>query len=195
MSDRLPEGFAELQFHYFCEGDSEAMITSLGIKLAVGDTASNFDAMFQAWYDAIRVNVQTSYTLGPSVIQIGTATEDNLVYNGTGTEFGLLAGEAMPPNVSVLVRKLGTTPGRRGRGRMYLPGYGMSGILSSGEIQSVTLGLFQDNIDDALTGVAAASEDFQGFFLYHGSAPFDPSPINSFPVQRKLATQRRRLRP
>ncbi len=105
-----------------------------------------------------------------------------------------VGGAALPPNVSVLVRKGTGHGGRKGQGRMFLPGF-PEGLVSEGGVVNGT----------QLTTLNGDLNEFMGLMdgdniplvLLHGveDSPPAPYPVTSLVAQPLVATQRRRLRP
>jgi hypothetical protein len=97
---------------------------------------------------------------------------------------------AAPPNVSVLVRKNTALGGRKGRGRMYIPGVAEADSDGAGVMSSVRQAAWQAQADTFL--VAAALGGLAGVVLHEDATT--PTPIISLAVDGRVATQRRRLR-
>lgn len=99
------------------------------------------------------------------------------------------------PNVAWLFRKETPLGGRRGRGRMYVPGVGETRIDQAGVIAEPTRAAMQTNwrnFFDELT-----SSNLQPFLLHGESASgpaAPPTPISTWFLDARVATQRRRLR-
>jgi hypothetical protein len=106
---------------------------------------------------------------------------------GTGGSNGISS------NVSYLVRKVTALGGRAGRGRMYLPGPTEADVNEAGAILGARVTSLQAALNDFLTQMVA---DGDGPVLLHGvGSPIStPTPITSFSLDTRAATQRRRLR-
>jgi hypothetical protein len=107
--------------------------------------------------------------------------------------FGETSGNAVPPQVSVLVRKSTVQGGRKGQGRYFMPGIPESAVSAAGILSQqyvsdiqVTQDAFKQELADSLMPM----------LLLHsveGSSDL-PLAITKLTVQSKVATQRRRLR-
>lgn len=75
-----------------------------------------------------------------------------------------------------------------------MPGLAEGSAGSDGQLLQADLDARQADWNDLLTNVVALA-DVDALVLFHDTAPFTPTPITGFQVQRKVATQRRRLRP
>jgi hypothetical protein len=97
----------------------------------------------------------------------------------------------LPQNCATLIRKTTALAGRRGRGRFYLPPITMDEFATSkaGVIASSSLAAMQ-------LAANAWFDHGEPFVILHDSLPSSlaPTPITSFVVDGRIATQRRRLR-
>lgn len=113
-----------------------------------------------------------------------------LVGEHVGTATGGDGGQMSPPNLCLLVEKHTDLGGRRGRGRMFLPGVSEpivdgSGVIAGDYLSDVNgnLGLWQDSLETANLNPV----------LFH-STETAPTPLTSMSLDPKAATQRRRMR-
>lgn len=204
MSDLIiPDDYAQVQMIWRnANYDSGGATTSFGIHLAGGSLNLLPVAVRNAWRDDLRP-IQDDDTILQEV-RVITATEGGGILV---EEAGQSTGQPqLAPNTTVLIRMITERRGRRGRGRMYPPGFAQ-------EIQ----------VNDAGGLVAAWQEDltqaFGSFFNAIGTAgyglpvilqrttptgpnapenptpPISPPPtVISVACDNKVATQRRRLR-
>lgn len=137
-------------------------------------------------------NVVEGVTLTGCLAKFGPdATGPSALFSANSA--GSIAGEGVPPQVSVLMRKHTSSGGRAGRGRSYWPGAQMGGIDESGTIDGVVLTAWQTACVAFINQVA--SELATAVVLHGAGSPLTtPSPITSVTVDGTLATQRRRLR-
>jgi len=200
----IPPGF--LQAHYVLSlvGDAELMITTCGHELDSASGANVDDAandLFAAFSTTIMDNVNAGYRLEYVACYIGQDAADPLVTISDATPVeGAATGAPLPPNCAQLIRKRTDLGGRRGRGRMYIPGLEEGVVDGVGNITTPAQAIFQADADewmDKLT-TAIGARLYPPVVLHRsegiGAEP-PPTPIVSFVVERKIATQRRRLRP
>ncbi|HKZ21565.1 MAG TPA: hypothetical protein VJQ57_15850 [Acidimicrobiia bacterium] len=102
---------------------------------------------------------------------------------------------ADPPNTSVLVKKVTALVGRKHQGRMYLPAPRADGTNDGGLLTAAEAGIFQTAVDDWLGVIQSAAYFGAPVILHQFEADGDPTVIEAFVVQPRVATQRRRLRP
>lgn len=94
------------------------------------------------------------------------------------------------PQVSFLIRKSTALGGRRGRGRMYMPGGAEADINGAGQIEAATLTALQTDCTAFLNALLAADCPM---VLLHSDAT-TPTLVTALTVDATAATQRRRLR-
>jgi hypothetical protein len=97
-----------------------------------------------------------------------------------------------PSNTSLLIKKQTTLGGRKGRGRMFVPPFGVQEVEvdASGFIGSTILGINQGYWSSFLTDLG--SDDLDPY-LFHSDATA-PSLITGLSIESQVATQRRRMR-
>lgn len=195
MSTRVPAGFVDVQFKYQSSVDPEAMYTGIGLTLA-----TDFETDAESVLDAINiytVNMQpftaVQYTIQGAEVTVGSADPEDLVLQmgdfvvGTGNS-------AFPQNSAFLVKKIGVVPGKRNRGRMYIPAVPNNASDASGAVSEPTLTELQDALNLAGADIAGLP-GITSPVVFHGSAPYTPSAIAGLQLDGRLASQRRRMRP
>lgn len=194
----IPDGEYQAVPIWSLTGDPEQMSCVLGIIPDVNSSFSSVSAMCQNVSDALvaaqvcnAASMASGWTfLGVRGYQrVGSAIivgEFATSIAGTGT------WENPPNNCSVLWRKVSATPGRAGRGRMYLPpfsvdeiGTAKTGVLSTGFVAGQVIRA------DALLVELAARETVLTIQHADGSPS---TPVTRLVPQNQLATQRRRMR-
>lgn len=179
--DDLPTG-AEMTFGL---RHDVAALTPLEVAQAVsqawGTTAELFDYQTtQVSQDRVLVKFGPNDT-GPSV-------EYSNPWNGS------IAQDTVTANTAVLIRKTTAVGGRRGRGRMFMPGLPENQVDGSGALNTTYQAGIQtswNNFFDALEGADLP------LYLLHSEGPailVPPVPLTSLDVSATAATQRRRLR-
>lgn len=196
MSARIPPGYAEAWLRFNTASDPENMYCALGLQLASGQTGTqtltnSIDSTATAALDNI---TSSEHTLGPGHVIYGQDGGDLRIDSTNSPVTGAAGTNALTVNTAVLVRKLTASGGRRGRGRMYLPGAPESVFSTAGNMTTGTQATHQTALDNLMTTLIALA-GVDGLCLFHDTAPFTPTPITSLEVQLKAATQRRRMRP
>lgn len=192
----IPEGFGQAVYRFALTGDSEEMLTTIGVAMVgafgtgqgAADTLRNdFVFGFPAasiciGYTFLGVRFLEGHGAGPSVVFESTAAP--LV--------GANAGPALPPNCAFLIQKRTGVGGRANRGRMYLPAFalGEDSVPVTGVMLEAQRVVIQAKVDAAFgTG--------DRVILHDSATPgaLEPTLITSLNLTHRLATQRRRLRP
>lgn len=104
---------------------------------------------------------------------------------------GTVSGSVVPPNTSLLVKKVTGQGGRRGQGRMFLPGLDESEVDGTGTVGSSRRTAVGTDLNALLLSLSGADLDM---VVLHGDPGFAPLDVTALVVQTKVATQRRRLR-
>lgn len=196
MSARIPPGWAEVWIGFTLGTDPEQMYSAIGVNLAAGEGATlvNANLLLDTGNASLRPAVTDDYLIGAGHVIFGQDGGDIRIDGSTTPAAGTNTGTSLPQNCAMLVRKLTSTGGRRGRGRMFIPGINNDDVNTNGDLASAYRTLAQTALDDFmsdLVGLAIVDE----LVLFHDSEPFTPSVITSLEVQPTLATQRRRMRP
>lgn len=193
----IPADFGLLSFHTITELDPEEMIWTVGLDLTAANDPSLIPGVAAtSWGDNLADQTSSIVTLTTVALKVGpTATGPTFVVNPglVGTE----GSQLPPPNCAVLAQKHTSIGGRHGRGRAYLPGISAisPSLDSAGNFGAVAAGLVQTSLtsmqEELDTDVVAGPA---GMVLLHSDATA-PTILTNWTVSRKLATQRRRLRP
>jgi hypothetical protein len=144
--------------------------------------------------------VADSWTINGVTIRVGQDVGDPLIFEATNIQTGTASWDAHPPNTAYLIKKLTTLGGRQFQGRSYVPSAALISQNSAGVMDVDFVGSLQTSWNAAIGAAGAAFADGPaGPVLLHsppkvGDTPV-PTPIAFFQVERKLATQRRRMRP
>jgi hypothetical protein len=196
MSARIPPNFAEVWTQFNVTGDNENMYVALGVDLAVGVAANqtDTDVLLAAALGALRPMVSSDYTLGPGHVIWGQDGGDIRIDGTASPAAGTSSAGGAAPNCAVLVRKLTAAGGRRGRGRMYVPGPPDGSVNPNGDLSTAYKTTCTTQVNALLSNMVALVQ-VDACVLFHDTSPFTPTTITSLEVQNKIATQRRRLRP
>lgn len=174
---------------------SGVAINTFGVRWsesgALGDVCAAFAS---AWDDNMAERQSDAYTL----VEV-TAFNETTVGSASAAIVGGASSAQTPPNTAVLVEKVTTARGPRGRGRVFLAGYiPEAEVNDAGVIEEATVTSIQSNVTDFYTAVLTdgAVEDFVIIQNSEGvSTPLDPPPVVvALTVDSVVATQRGRLR-
>lgn len=196
MSLRIPSGYVEAWMSFTVTGDNEPMYVSLGADVdgLVFPNQTDTDALLTVLRDRLKPLCTTEYSVGPGHVLWGGGPNPDVRIDGTNAPvLGTRTPPANPNNCATLVQKRTEAGGRRGRGRMFVPGVAEGDTDAAGNLASVARTAWQTQMTGLVTDVAALT-NFTGLVLLHDTAPFDPNPITALTVAPKIATQRKRMR-
>lgn len=104
---------------------------------------------------------------------------------------GDATGDAIAPQVSALITKTTNTGGRRGRGRLFMPGLPESAVDQSGVVDPANRAALTGVWEDFREAIAAADLPM---VVLHSSGSVAPTTVTALSCQGQVATQRRRNR-
>jgi hypothetical protein len=170
--------------------------TSLTDPLAVAaliDGAANISGSYYALFDS-------SVTATSIRVSLGTDGSEDLIGELAINRAGVTTKSSLPPNCALLVHKVTTRGGRRGRGRMFLPWtISENNCDEGGLIDSSTLTDLSGKTNMFLTQLNSAGVPMVVLHqaskpnTAHPTAPGPPNPVTSLVVDKLVSTQRRRL--
>ena len=175
------------------------MITTMGVNVSTwgGDYAAGLEWLSDEWFAVIASSLAETVTSGPYSLAVGQDGGDPITYDYPATNAGDETSFPMWPNTAVLIKKTTASGGRRNRGRMYVPGFGLRSLVTpAGIIDPAYLADLQTNLDDFLALINAGTGfNATNLGVLHSEPPSAPAVITSLTAEAKVATQRRRLRP
>lgn len=105
-------------------------------------------------------------------------------------------GTPVPPGVALLMTKQTNTGGRRGKGRMFIPGISQTQVNGDGIVASGFLATARANVETLRTRLTALGSSVQPVVHTRasGGLPAGNTLITKFWVEQEVATQRKRQR-
>lgn len=147
-------------------------------------------AAHSAWIGHILPNQSDDITLQQTLVKLGpNATGPSAV--NPGPVSGALANNSTTPGVAIIAEKNTGTGGRRGRGRMFIPGFGEDAFDSGGNVAS---GMVTNLNSDFVSFVTTMDGLGMPLMLMHSEEGFAPTLITSITVDGVAGSQRRRQR-
>lgn len=188
----IPDGFGEATLNLdFVFGPSNPMAIVFGYDFLGSPGPSAHASSIRGFFETVMGNT-IGLTNNLLLVSVTTLENPGGVSGVSSSGFvGNDTSAAMPPQVAVLIRKTSNTGGRRGRGRMYVPGLAQSASLEGGYLVAATQANWQQRFDTFLSSLAAADLPM---VILHNDIAFIPSGVTTLSVQNILATQRRRIR-
>lgn len=186
----IPDGYAQITHVFSGVAVPNGAVVTHGIDLGARlDHQTQCDEIALAWSSTVLGLQSTFITHDRTEMKLGPNSIGQTFISTRGFP-GLVSGDPYSPNCAFLVRKVTSLGGRSGRGRMFVPGLSESQVGSSGNLLGTALTGLQAELDDYYSALVTALADP---VLFH-TASSNPTPVNTFEVQGRLATQRGRLR-
>jgi len=189
----IPAGYAQGVLHFALVGDNEELLTTVGLDTDIFNGSPDQIAaeLAIAWSNAFPAAAMTTqYSFLGASVRVGAAVGPPLLGSSFTTIVGTDPAANPPQNCAILVKKRSGLGGRANTGRMFLPPIGLSegSVSAAGVIAAASVVSLQNRINTFATG--------GGYVILHDSESpaLTPTPITTFIVDNRLATQRRRLR-
>lgn len=186
----IPIGFAQVSVNFGGLACPSGATTTFGVFHDGNGTPSGLANIVKATWEAdMLIPFATTLTLDSIAVKYGPDETGPSAEVSSGA-VGVDSGVAVAPNTSVLVSKITGLGGRKGRGRMYLPGISENAVDEGGNLSTAKINSIQTELDEFLLGMSNASRPV---YLLHADATA-PTLVTSLECQSLVATQRRRLR-
>lgn len=201
MSLIIPPGFGSASWHFTGAPGTPEFVTTCGVDLSDlgGDFILGANGLFQHYADTVGTVTLSTLTLDHVSILVGSDGPSGSVDSSLPPE--PMTGPSTNPApvaMSAIARKVTNDLGRRGRGRMFLPGsvyeplVNESGILAQTLIDDLDAALI--SLHDLMTGATPSAIPPMPPVLLHASAPADPTPVSAFAIQPLVGWIRGRIR-
>jgi len=189
----IPEGFCNVSWLFDDSTGNKAM-TSLGATTVEGfdieDAATEARDAFQ---DNLSDFIHDGWRGDAVRIQQGTADpSEPITFDLAPWDGGTAAVPGTTPQVSYLVKKLTARGGRKGRGRMYIPGPPEDAVDAYGQLSESQYDALVTAVADFSAAMLTAT-NFGKLVLLHTDPLDEPDDLTNMFPEVKVATQRRRL--
>jgi hypothetical protein len=195
----IPPGYGNAAFIFTSTVGTPPLVTTLGIDLsnAGGDFVEVANQLMGVYAGAFGSGTDSSLSLDRVNLAVGQDGPGGSV--DSDAEPIAMTGSITGPPVSMapIARKVTNDIGRRGRGRMFLPGVlaansvGEDGVITSAARDSLQARL--DAFYESLFTDAGPPTPFPPVLL-HSQAPADPTPITGFSISLVVGWIRGRIR-
>jgi hypothetical protein len=201
MPLNMPVGYGIALFRFGLLDDPEEMVVTMGFDSTGGVIPSG---------NVLAENLADAWVTGTSAAQmdtpwrfIGTTLRINegggalAVYEHIEGLQGTWAGNSLPNNCALLVRKMTAQAGRLGKGRMYVPPFSVAetNVDQRGNLAGSTIANFQTQMNNFFTAFEAVVPAVLLHTYPPGGVGLAPTPILNLALQPKIATRRLRMRP
>lgn len=168
-------------------------VVTIGLGDLSAPTAPDFGAVEIAWNAHMMPQISSGWKWTRAVWR----TQAGAIRDAPKATVGSINSTALPPNCAVLVNKSTGQPGRKNRGRWYLPGPVQSGVNGAGMLTAGNVTDWQTAVNNF--EIDCITADWQLLVLHrvatlNNVVGADPTPILGMVVQPQIATQRRRMR-
>lgn len=192
----IPVGWADCSIHFRRPLDNEDMVITFGVEVPPtalpGDVASKVAIAWGTEWNASTTPGEIMVTRATARVAVeGDAPrveEAAINITGSGTS------EFAPQNCAILVRKITTHGGRRGRGRIYLPWVVEADVSDVGALTSTAMAFINTHMNGFLTKLDTADVPMALLHSEGASSTPVPYPVVSLACDPVIATQRQRLR-
>lgn len=200
MAQTIPSDFGSAALVFESAQGTQPFITTCGVNLsnAGGDYVEAANNVFSAYALTFMTSTTSDLTLTKCVLSVGSDGDGApTVDSDRPSEPGTSTGDFLPLSCSLLVNKRTAVLGRKGRGRMFMPGLLKDNMVDvSGRVGNTTLdaynGLLEDFMELLLTS-GGIGVDTSPVLLHQGFIPV-PTPITSFVCAPVIGTIRKRIR-
>nr|CRY97690.1 hypothetical protein [uncultured prokaryote] len=209
MATNVPAGYASGAFILTGPVGTPDFVTTCAVDASGGAGAwvDMADLMFECFREAFEDRIQDTYALESVLLTVGNDGPVGSVSSSYASVDGNNGGAGEVIAMSPILQKGSNVLGRKGRGRMFLPGMLSSTVVdANGDIASGVLGGLRSSATDFFdylndpaerpgTMIVPASMDEVGLppVLLH-SDNSTPTPCTSFGVAEKVGWVRKRLR-
>lgn len=186
----IPTGFSQVNVRFEGNGYTRGAEVVFGVDNDAALSPAALAAFVSTEWQLSLLGLQgTAITLREIKVKNGptdTGPEATISVGEPGTD----AGNTLPPNSAVLVKKLTALGGRMHTGRMFFPGATETQTDGAGKLTTSALSDYQDGFDAFFTAMSGGDLPVA---LLHTDAT-TPDLLTSFQVMQLMASQRRRLR-
>lgn len=206
MTVYVPEGYGQVIHSFSLTGDPEPMAITYGITTDDGETftVDGIAAeLHDAFGDIIMPFLKTTYTMKQTEVRFQDTPlpADPTLGLFVGDRVGGTGNDVLPQNSALLVHKRSNQPGRKGRGRLYVPGcireaqVDDKGIITALEVTGLQTAFtsFRTRMNAGAAGQAGTPMVILHTITEDDATP-TPTLVTALVVDSVIATQRRRLR-
>lgn len=195
----IPPGFGNAAFVFSATVGTPPVVTTLGVDTSAygGDYVDAANTLMAAYTTFLGPNTSSLLTLDRVTLAVGQDGPGGSVDSTLPPANMGRSGTLGPISQSAIVRKVTNELGRRGRGRMFLPGVVTeSEVNEDGSITEARIGTLNLALTDFLEFLQEGDAGSLPLppFLFHTLAPTDPTPIVGLTTQTLVGWIRGRIR-
>lgn len=200
MSLVIPPGFGVAAFVLTGAQGTQPYVTTMGLDLTEygGDFAGAANDAFLTYAGKVMPGTSNQLTLDRVTLSVGVDGPGGSVDSSLPPVAGGASGQFPPTACSVIARKVTNVLGRRGRGRMFLPGVAQEGqIDQDGTLTASTRASLNTMLADFLGTLQVGTVGIpQPPVLLHSASlnPIPPTPLTGLVVSDLVGWIRGRIR-
>lgn len=164
-------------------------VATYGVNTGAGSVAK-CNQLMAIWVARWQVGVPNVLRLTDVQMWQGPSGGLSIFQSSSAASTGTSANTPAPPNCTWVVRKSTAAGGRRGKGRMHLPGVIEANVDSLGQVDAGAMTTYNGRLALLLADHAAAG---MAMTLLHSHGSSIPTPITGLVVAPKIGTLRKRL--
>jgi len=193
MALNWPANYFQASFHHQATGSLKEAVCTFAFAYTGPNIYTAGGAISNAWNTAVMSSVGDVW----KYIRFVLRTNEGAIQEIVKTDFGRTAHTPMPANIAFLIRKNSGQPGRRGRGRMFLPGVSEQDADQNGVVVGSKITELNANLATFYTAVTDADCDpciLHNTNIVPPPSNTAPTPFASFTVEPIIGLQTRRLK-
>lgn len=199
MSLVIPPGYGNAAFIFTSSTGTAPFVTTLGVDLSAagGDFVGAANTLMTYYAQNLGAITDNDLTLERVSLSVGQDGPGGSVDSDLPPIAMTNNGTFGPVAIGVLIRKVTNVLGRRGRGRMFLPGTNLeSGTEVDGTLTSAYRSTITSAINNFFEELSEGSDPLLAYppVLLHSAAPTDPDPITGLVVADLVGVIRGRIR-
>lgn len=194
MRTLIPAGYAMLELVYELTGVGRRMTTSLGFSVNAAPTQAQVDTLMAGVVTRMKPGAPSQYVIKDSRVYVGDGTNNPpFLTHVTSTPGTSISANLVPQAVCTVIEKRTALSGKKGKGRMYIPGLREDAVGNAGFLIAGHITFWNTTMADLKTFIEGTSWVGDLYLLGHASGPA-PRQITSLICRFKVGTQVNRLR-
>ena len=194
----IPPGFGSAAIVMTSTEGTPVFVTTVGVDLSAvgGDFVAAANNVFASFTSTLGITQDSSITVDRVTLAVG---DDGPGGSVDSTEAPIVSGRSgsmVPVSMAAIARKSTNVLGRRGRGRMFLPGVlTQTEVTEGGQISTTRQGTLQPILNDFYDALVEGTTPHPATppVLLHSQAPASPTPIEAFTLTPLVGWMRGRI--
>lgn len=198
----IPPGFGLASIILTGPEGTQPYVTTIGVGLADagGDFVGVANRVFDSYASVFDTLTNDKLIFDRVSLLVGSDGGNGSVDSDLAPRQAVRSVDMAPTAMSLIARKNTAVLGRRGRGRMFIPGVLADGdVMATGAIEAASKPIFEDALEEFLTSLSLVGPSIYPIappYLLHseGASSTSPSPITSLTPGPLVGWIRKRIR-